>query len=642
MALLAGLTVWTIKIRKPKLNFPVACADGEVLSNLHGSHLKEAIAYVAEKHQCAIILNKKIVVSGIPDVTQEIVQAANRGLSAKPAVPKAAAIGVVDQQALAGSPSFAQARKKYNALFADLKLEFEKKSKTLPPEAKAELKAQYNQVLESYQQQLLDPVLKELEVKIKKLGKEERLACVVSKEDALYGGVSLNLDLPPHPPFPKAETPEHSIAIVNTKELFPLHPFFSRLGELDREEKSWKEGHYGIAETLLSQEELSRWEKNRREAMRLWEKDLRRLMSSVAGKTLPGGGSKSDAALNDKELESIRAALNEAYREELNQKMTELNRRYQNQVSSTQKEIEKTLKIFGENLLKFRNEKIAARRVELSADFEKKVKNRAAELEQEYLQFEKQLMAEGQSKKLNLELKLAVASPEERKVLEGQLNAVKNEEDRQKQAKQDELSRQLGSYRSQELEKIANQLKHEVAAVDEHAAEKIQKHRDGLVQASRESLKNQQENLKLELERFRGQALNKAKKTIGARFGKEPVEASLRQLGEQGKEGVQARLQSQRLKIQAKLEREEQEILANSKSYQGIMRSIKEGNRKIVTEVIAGLENEKVQILKAIREEIFKKAQMTAGKKGMSMILADVAVNINALDLTHAVAKELH
>ncbi len=439
---------------------------------------------------------------------------------------------------------------------------------------------------------------------------------------------------------PKENKNQLRVAVVDVSKLVSLHPSFVRLKELDREMNSWESGRFGIAETLLSSQELAEWEKSEKEAETKWEADVHELslQQKKAAQSIQGKSSRVDP----KELALIQSALNQAYKEALGQRMRELDTAYTRQLTEAQKDSSQALQAYLNELLAFRNQRLSARQHELVEKAERRLKKHAGALQDEYVQFEKKLMGDDQSRKLDLQLKLSVADVKEKEDVENQLKTLEDREETEKGAKQDALRQDLSQFRQQQLDEVSKSMKATALTLDKEVQGKMNARRDDLFKASRDALKDEQNSLRLELADYKSKALDIAKVQVVERFRNRVPRSSIENLVASSQTQLASRLDADRLQIEAKLHAKEEQILAHSETYRKATLAIKQGKRQIISEVLHDLAKEKDRVLLSIREDIMKQAQLIAKQEGIEAVLTNVAMNINARDLTDDIAKRLH
>lgn len=112
------------------------------------------------------------------------------------AAAKESAIGVVNYQMLVSqSPELANVRSAMQNEIATAQKDFDEKSKTM---SDAEKKRYYKQLQErigNKERELMDPVLKNIELQIQKIADKKGLSVVVHKDTVVFGGVDITDDV---------------------------------------------------------------------------------------------------------------------------------------------------------------------------------------------------------------------------------------------------------------------------------------------------------------------------------------------------------------------------------------------------------------------------------------------------------------
>ncbi len=159
--------------------------------------MNKTAAYLAWQHHYSVILDKKVVVSGVEDITPEMqsLLLSNKPLPSFPAPKVSSFVGTLDHNALITLPAFRDVQSRYSSLFLNSKLEFEKKSENLPPEQKQQLKSLYETELNAYRKKFISPLFDHLERMIKQVALEKNLLCVISQDDVLFGGTNITPDV---------------------------------------------------------------------------------------------------------------------------------------------------------------------------------------------------------------------------------------------------------------------------------------------------------------------------------------------------------------------------------------------------------------------------------------------------------------
>ncbi len=102
------------------------------------------------------------------------------------------AIGVVNYQAVvAQSPALASVREGVKAEIATAQKDFDAKSKTMNDAEKQRYYKQLQERIGNKERELMDPVLKSIEMSIKKIADKKGLSVVVHKDTVVFGGVDI-------------------------------------------------------------------------------------------------------------------------------------------------------------------------------------------------------------------------------------------------------------------------------------------------------------------------------------------------------------------------------------------------------------------------------------------------------------------
>lgn len=102
------------------------------------------------------------------------------------------AIGVVNYQSLvAQSPDLAGVREAMKAEIATAQKDFDEKSKTMNDAEKQRYYKQLQERIGNKEKELMDPVLKNIELKIQKIADKKGLSVVVHKDTVVFGGVDI-------------------------------------------------------------------------------------------------------------------------------------------------------------------------------------------------------------------------------------------------------------------------------------------------------------------------------------------------------------------------------------------------------------------------------------------------------------------
>lgn len=108
------------------------------------------------------------------------------------AAAKESAIGVVNYQSLvAQSPELANVRTAMQNEIAIAQKDFDEKSKTMNDAEKQRYYKQLQERIGNKEKELMDPVLKNIELNIQKIADKKGLSVVVHKDTVVFGGVDI-------------------------------------------------------------------------------------------------------------------------------------------------------------------------------------------------------------------------------------------------------------------------------------------------------------------------------------------------------------------------------------------------------------------------------------------------------------------
>lgn len=112
------------------------------------------------------------------------------------AAAKESAIGVVNYQMLVSqSPELASVRSAMQNEIATAQKDFDEKSKTMSDAEKQRYYKQLQERIGNKERELMDPVLKNIELQIQKIADKKGLSVVVHKDTVVFGGVDITDDV---------------------------------------------------------------------------------------------------------------------------------------------------------------------------------------------------------------------------------------------------------------------------------------------------------------------------------------------------------------------------------------------------------------------------------------------------------------
>ena len=161
---------------------------------------RKVIASVAVQKGLYVVLDKRIVVCGSQDITDEVFKKMESGekveepseadiakLNAK------SKIGYFDQYVVASLPDFRKAQEEYQVEQAKLAKEFERivKEKKLNDDQKKQLSLAMMEQLKKYQNDLQAPVVRKVNRTVESVGKKKNLSLIVDSESVMFGGINV-------------------------------------------------------------------------------------------------------------------------------------------------------------------------------------------------------------------------------------------------------------------------------------------------------------------------------------------------------------------------------------------------------------------------------------------------------------------
>ncbi len=112
------------------------------------------------------------------------------------AAAKESAIGVVNYQMLVSqSPELTNVRTAMQNEIATAQKDFDEKSKTMSDAEKQRYYKQLQERIGNKERELMDPVLKNIELQIQKIADKKGLSVVVHKDTVVFGGVDITDDV---------------------------------------------------------------------------------------------------------------------------------------------------------------------------------------------------------------------------------------------------------------------------------------------------------------------------------------------------------------------------------------------------------------------------------------------------------------
>lgn len=163
----------------------------EVLNPLK-TRAEYAVAQVAAEKHMTVVLDKRIIVFGVPEITDEVKKAFE---SAKPDAKVTdppdtsnAPIGYFDQEVVRTLKVFQEAEVQLYQKRLELAKQFEKDTEGMGAADKELLERKLKLTLESYQEQLTTPLVTAVNESVKEVAQAEGLSLVLDKQHVMQGG----------------------------------------------------------------------------------------------------------------------------------------------------------------------------------------------------------------------------------------------------------------------------------------------------------------------------------------------------------------------------------------------------------------------------------------------------------------------
>jgi outer membrane protein len=157
-----------------------------------------ALADVAANRKLSIIVDKRIIVYGGQDVTNDVVNAvrSNNALPAPSSTPPPSEIGFVDQSALDNSQKVKDANDQLQKYMDSQRAAFQDKMKAATTDAeKNDVAAQFNKLAADKQNELLKPLVAQTRTVTAQVAQKHNLILVIDRADVIFGGTDITQDV---------------------------------------------------------------------------------------------------------------------------------------------------------------------------------------------------------------------------------------------------------------------------------------------------------------------------------------------------------------------------------------------------------------------------------------------------------------
>lgn len=150
-----------------------------------------AVATVARSKGLTVVLDKRIVVYGVPDITEDVQkvfqQQGELSLPAEQDTSKSP-VAYFDQDVVRSLKVFQEADLKLFQYQNDLMGEYQKKSANLGASEKEALQRELTARLEAFKEQTMAPLFQKVTASVNEVSQTQGIALVLDKQNVMYGG----------------------------------------------------------------------------------------------------------------------------------------------------------------------------------------------------------------------------------------------------------------------------------------------------------------------------------------------------------------------------------------------------------------------------------------------------------------------
>ncbi|MBQ7569143.1 OmpH family outer membrane protein, partial [bacterium] len=173
-----------------KLQLELNQKRNEIMNPLQ-TRAEAAVASVARSKGLTVVLDKRIVIYGIEDITEDVKQVFQQEGELKlPDIVDASncPVAYFDQTVVRSLRVFTEAEMRlYNAR-SDMMREYENRVKNLTPSEKEALQREMSARLEAFQEQIMTPLYQKVTNSVNEVSKAQGISLVLDKQNVMYGG----------------------------------------------------------------------------------------------------------------------------------------------------------------------------------------------------------------------------------------------------------------------------------------------------------------------------------------------------------------------------------------------------------------------------------------------------------------------
>ncbi|MBI2263699.1 MAG: OmpH family outer membrane protein [Armatimonadetes bacterium] len=149
------------------------------------------VAAVARERKLDIVLDGRIVVCGVRDITRDVIKKFRSGKEFPPAdmtVASAGKVGFVDQGKILELGQVRRVHQEYMQFYKELQVHFEAEARGTSERYQKELMEKYNQALAKKKAESVQPLFSRIDETIQDTAKAVGLSLVLDKPQVLFGG----------------------------------------------------------------------------------------------------------------------------------------------------------------------------------------------------------------------------------------------------------------------------------------------------------------------------------------------------------------------------------------------------------------------------------------------------------------------
>lgn len=173
-----------------KIQLEVQQKRNQILNPLQ-TKAEAAVATVARSKGLTVVLDKRIVVYGVPDITEDVKkvfqQQGELKLPAEQDTSKSP-VAYFDQDVIRSLKVFQEADLRLFQHRNDLMREYEKRAEKLSPSEREALQRELTARLEAFKEQTMAPLYQKVTASVNEVSKANGISLVLDKQNVMYGG----------------------------------------------------------------------------------------------------------------------------------------------------------------------------------------------------------------------------------------------------------------------------------------------------------------------------------------------------------------------------------------------------------------------------------------------------------------------